>query len=34
MKLGSGRALVTTRALYTKKVAPIRDDLPDLEFVL
>lgn len=32
--LGSGRALITTRALYRKKVAPIRDSLPELRFVL
>ena len=34
MKLGSARVLVTTRALYSKKVAPIRDDLATLEHVL
>lgn len=34
LQLGSGRALVTTRALYRKKVAQIRDKLPDLEYVL
>lgn len=34
MTLGGGRVLVTTRALYSKKVAPIREDLHDLEFVL
>jgi acetyl-CoA synthetase len=32
--LGSGRVLLTTRALYRKKVGPVRDDLPDLEHVL
>ncbi|OAE00253.1 acetate--CoA ligase [Arthrobacter sp. OY3WO11] len=34
LQLGSGRLLVTTRALYRKKVARIRDALPDLKFVL
>ncbi|WP_338145526.1 AMP-binding protein [Cryobacterium lactosi] len=34
LKLGSGRALVTTRALYRKKVAPIRAELPELVQVL
>ncbi|MFJ5860209.1 acetate--CoA ligase [Pseudarthrobacter sp. NPDC092439] len=34
LHLGAGRALVTTRALYRKKVAPIRDSLPDLRVVL
>ena len=34
MKAGRGRVLVTTAAAYRQKVAPIRDDLPDLEFVL
>ena len=34
LQLGGGRALVTTRALYRKKVAPIRDRLPDLRHVL
>ncbi|MBT1001960.1 acetate--CoA ligase [Paenarthrobacter sp. DKR-5] len=34
LELGSGRVLVTTRALYRKKVAPVRDTLPDLEHVL
>ncbi|MGX5714931.1 acetate--CoA ligase [Arthrobacter sp. MAHUQ-56] len=32
--LGAGRALVTTKALYRKKVAPVRDALPELRFVL
>ena len=32
--LGEGRVLVTTAALYAKKVAPIRDSLPTLEHVL
>jgi acetyl-CoA synthetase len=31
---GDARVLVTTRALYDKKVAPIRDALPSLEHVL
>ncbi|WP_104194767.1 AMP-binding protein [Cryobacterium sp. M25] len=34
LQLGGGRALVTTRALYRKKVAPIRVQLPDLRHVL
>jgi acetyl-CoA synthetase len=34
LQLGTGRALVTTRALYRKKVAPIRDSLPELRHVL
>lgn len=34
LHLGTGRVLVTTRALYRKKVAPIRDSLPELRFVL
>jgi acetyl-CoA synthetase len=34
LHLGSGSVLVTTRALYRKKVAPIRDSLPGLRFVL
>ena len=34
MKAGRGRVLVTTAAAYRQKVAPMRDDLPDLEFVL
>ncbi|HEX2894732.1 MAG TPA: acetate--CoA ligase [Marmoricola sp.] len=32
--LSGARVLVTTPTLYTRKVAPIRDDLPDLEHVL
>ena len=32
--LGQGRVLVTTVALYRKKIAPIRETLPDLEHVL
>ena len=34
LALGSGRVLVTTPALYRRKVAPIRDRLPDLHHVL
>ncbi|GAP55589.1 acetyl-coenzyme A synthetase [Arthrobacter sp. Hiyo6] len=34
LHLGSGRVLVTTRALYRRKVAQIRDSLPELEHVL
>jgi acetyl-CoA synthetase len=34
MRLGKGRVLVTTDALYRKKVAPIRAGLVDLEHVL
>jgi acetyl-CoA synthetase len=34
MSRGRGRVLVTTVALYRKKVAPIRDQLPDLRHVL
>ncbi len=34
LQLGSGRVLVTTRALYRKKVAPIRAELPELRHVL
>ena len=34
MVLGNGRALVTTRALYERKVAPIRTHLPELTVVL
>jgi acetyl-CoA synthetase len=34
LHLGAGRALVTTRALYRKKVAPIWDKLPQLRHVL
>jgi acetyl-CoA synthetase len=32
--LGGGRVLVTTAALYRRKVAPIREGLPDLEHVI
>ena len=34
LTIGGGRVLVTTRALYERKVAPIRDALPDLRHVL
>jgi acetyl-CoA synthetase len=34
LQLGAGRALVTTRALYRKKVRQIRDSLPELRHVL
>jgi acetyl-CoA synthetase len=34
MNLGSARVLVTTRALYARKVVPIRHDLATLEHVL
>jgi acetyl-CoA synthetase len=34
LALGQGRALVTTPALYARKVAPIRALLPELEHVL
>jgi acetyl-CoA synthetase len=34
LKLGSGRAVITTRALYRKKIAPIRAELPELVQVL
>ena len=34
MSRGRGRVLVTTEALYRKKVAPIRDQLSDLRHVL
>ncbi|MET0765942.1 MAG: acetate--CoA ligase [Blastococcus sp.] len=34
LHLGQGRVLITTRALYRKKVAPVRDILPDLQHVL
>lgn len=34
LHLGAGRALVTTKALYRKKVKPVRDTLPELRFVL
>ena len=31
---GNGRVLVTTPSLYRRRVAPVRDQLPDLEHVL
>lgn len=34
LQAGNGRVLVTTAAAYRQKVAPVRDDLPDLEHVL
>ncbi len=34
LQLGSGSVLVTTPALYRKKVAPIRDEVPSLTHVL
>jgi acetyl-CoA synthetase len=34
MAAGHGRVLVTTAAAYRQKVAPVRDQLPDLEHVL
>ena len=34
LQLGTGQVLVTTKALYRKKVAPVRADLPDLRYVL
>ncbi|HET7139119.1 MAG TPA: acetate--CoA ligase [Arthrobacter sp.] len=34
LRLGAGRALVTTRALYRRKVRQIRDELPELKFIL
>ncbi|NUT71311.1 acetate--CoA ligase [Pseudarthrobacter sp. C4D7] len=34
LHLGSGRVLVTTSALYRRKVAPLRDSLPELRHVL
>lgn len=34
LHLGTGKVLVTTKALYRKKVAPLRDSLPELRFVL
>jgi len=34
MNLGGGRVLVTTAALYGRKVAPVRDRIPTLEHVL
>jgi acetyl-CoA synthetase len=34
MALGSARVLVTSSALYRRKVAPIRDSLPELDHVM
>ncbi|MEO5314903.1 acetate--CoA ligase [Pseudarthrobacter sp. CC12] len=34
LHLGAGRVLVTTKALYRKKVVPVRDTLPELRHVL
>ncbi len=34
LRLGDARVLVTTVALYRKKVAPLRDSLPELKHVL
>ena len=34
LKIGTGRVLVTTERLYRRKVASIRDELPDLEHVM
>jgi acetyl-CoA synthetase len=34
MELGEGRVLVTSRRLYERKVAGVRDQLPDLKHVL
>jgi acetyl-CoA synthetase len=34
MNLGGGRALLTTGALYARKVAPVRGQIPSLEHVL
>jgi acetyl-CoA synthetase len=34
MEIGGAKVLVTTKALYKRKVAPIRAGLPDLEHVL
>jgi acetyl-CoA synthetase len=34
LAIGGGRVLVTTRALYERKVSPIRETLPDLQHVL
>ena len=34
LHLGTGRVLVTAKALYRKKVAPVRDALPELRHVL
>ncbi|HSL24956.1 MAG TPA: acetate--CoA ligase [Acidimicrobiia bacterium] len=34
LTMGQGKVLVTTPSLYRKKIAPIRDRLPDLEHVI
>lgn len=34
LSIGKGKVLVTTEALYRKRVLPIRDRLPDLEHVI
>jgi acetyl-CoA synthetase len=34
LEIGDGRVLVTSRSLYERKVAPIRDELPGLAHVL
>jgi acetyl-CoA synthetase len=34
LAMGRGKLLVTTTSLYRRKVAPLRQDLPDLEHVL
>ena len=34
LSIGQGKVLVTTRNLFKKKVAQIRESLPDLEFIL
>ena len=34
MSIGDARVLVTTEALYRRKVAPLRDSLPELKYVL
>lgn len=34
LALGAGKVLVTTPGLYRRKIAPLRDRLPDLEHVL
>ncbi len=34
LRLGRGRVLVTTRELYRRRIVPVRDQLPDLAYVL
>jgi acetyl-CoA synthetase len=34
LSIGQARVLVTTESLYQRKVAPIRSELPDLEYVI